>query len=465
MSLRPALRPALCAAALALAALASVGHAQDQITPPQMRVLAIAAYEAADFVQAERLARALLQRDPNDRAALLVLAQLGVQAGRFGDARRLAARLFRAETDAAGRYAAARLTAYAAAQDERFGLAGLWLRRALTQTDDPDQIAQTIADARAVRDQNPWTTRLSFTLSPSDNVNGGARSAFNVIDGFPFVGQLSPDARALSGWAGSVDLSTRYRLASGPRYQTEATARLAGRGVWLSRDARAFIAAESEPGDPAITNANFGSGRIEAGLSHLVALGNGTAQVELEFGRYFSGRDDIYDYTRLTGTRSMTLSETAGLRFQAFGEWRREDGAATDQRQGIEARWQGRLANNQRLGLTLGWSETLSDNRNAVNATRTLSADWDPGRQLGPVTISAALGAQWTEYPDYRVIFPVPGGRQDDRLFGSLTIGLPDISYAGFSPVITLGYDRTDSNVSRFANEGFSVDFGLRSTF
>lgn len=458
------LRRALIAVALALT-LAGTASAQEQVTPSQMRAIAVSAYEAGQFAQAEQLARALLDRDPADRAGLLILAQVALQAGRPADARRLAARLFRAETDSRGRYAAARLTAFAAAQDERYGLAGFWLRRALTQTTDPAQIEQTVADARLMRDRNPWTTRLSFGLSPSDNVNGGSRSAFNVIEGFPFVGQLSPDARALSGWSGSLDLSARYRLSTGPRHQIEATARLSGRAVWLSDAARDFIAAESDPRDRAITNADFGSGRIEVGLSHLFALQSGTGQLEFDLGRYFSGQDDAYGYARLTATRAFALSDTAGLRLQAFGEWRRESGAVTDIRRGVEARWQGTLSDRQQFGLTLGWAETLSDNRNAIAEGWTVQADWDLGRRLGPVTIGAAIGAQWTDYGEYRVLFPVPGGRQDERLFGQLTLGVPDVSYAGFTPVITLGYDRTESNVSRFEVDGFSVDFGLRSTF
>lgn len=270
--------------------------------------------------------------------------------------------------------------------------------------------------------------------------------------------------RALSGWSGSVDLRTAYVLAQGPRFRTEATARLHARGVLLSRDAQDFIAAEQDEDDEPITNADFASGFAEAGLSHLWPVRGGTAQLALDLGRNWSGTDAAYGYLRLTGSRSLALGDTAALSFQAFGETRWESGEGTDQRRGLQGTWRGALG-NQTLGVTLAWAETLSDNPNAANTSWTFQTDWDPRWRIGPVELSAGLGLQFTDFPDYRVIFPVPGGRQDERLFGSLTASFPQISHAGFSPVITLGYDGTDSNVSRFSRDGFSVDFGLRSTF
>jgi len=440
--------------------------AQDglRLSVDQMQALTVQEFQAGNLPQSEQLARALLARDPNDRAGLLVLTQIALLTDEPAAARRFAARLFRAEDAGPGRYQAARLTAYAAAEQGRFGIAGLWLRRALIHAGTEAEAGQTVADARAMRDQNPWRTSLTFSLAPSDNVNGGAESRFNVIDGFPVVGTLSPDARALSGWSGSIDLRTSYRLAEGPRFRTEATARLYARGVILSQDARDFIAAEQDADDDPITNDDFASGFVEAGMGHLWAARGGTAQLALDLGRNWSGTDDAYGYLRLTGTRSFALGDSAGLTFQAFGETRWESGEDTDQRRGLQASWRGTLG-AQTVGATLAWSETLSDNPNAANTVWTAQANWDPDWQIGPVDLSAGLGMQQTDYPDYRVLFPVPGGRQDERVFANIQLGFADVSYAGFSPVVTFGYDATDSNVSRFTRDGFSVDFGLRSTF
>ena len=440
--------------------------AQDSITltVEQMRALTVQEFEAGNLPAAERLARALLERDAADRAGLLVLSQLALLADEPAAARRFAARLFRAEDVGAGRYQAARLTAFAAAEQGRFGLAGLWLRRALIHAGAEAEVAQTIADSRAMRDQNPWTTNVSFTFAPSDNVNGGSEGAFNIIDGFPVVGTLSPDARALSGWSGSIDLRAGYRLAERPRFRTEVTAQLYARGVLLSQNARDFIASEQDADDAPITNADFASGIVEAGLTHLMAVRGGTAKLSLDLGRNWSGTDDAFGYLRLTGTRSFALGETAGLTFQAFGETRWESGEATDQRRGLQATWRG-VVGPQTIGATLGWSETLSDNLNAANTAWTVQVDWDPDWRIGPVALSAGLGLQHTDFPDYRLFFPVAGGRQDERVFANLNLAFPQVSYAGFSPVVTFGYDATDSNVSRFTRDGISVNFGLRSTF
>jgi hypothetical protein len=39
------------------------------------------------------------------------------------------------------------------------------------------------------------------------------------------------------------------------------------------------------------------------------------------------------------------------------------------------------------------------------------------------------------------------------------------VDHAGFTPVVTLGWDSVDSNVSRFDRDGFSVEFAIRSSF
>ena len=49
-------------------------------------------------------------------------------------------------------------------------------------------------------------------MTPSSNVNGGADTPYNIIDGVPLVGTLSAGAQALSGWIGQTSLNVGYRL-------------------------------------------------------------------------------------------------------------------------------------------------------------------------------------------------------------------------------------------------------------
>ena len=72
-----------------------------------------------------------------------------------------------------------------------------WLRQAGDASPTTAERRETVAALNAVRDRSPWEARLRFSVSPSDNVNGGADSAFNIIDGRPEVGMLNGDAQAL----------------------------------------------------------------------------------------------------------------------------------------------------------------------------------------------------------------------------------------------------------------------------
>ena len=112
------MRVALLVAAVGLICVVPVpGSAQAVLRPEQMRGLAIAMMQAGDVAQAVALATALLQRDPDDLAALLVLAQAAYQIGEFATARQYAAQAHRVAVPEATRYSAARLAALAAAQE------------------------------------------------------------------------------------------------------------------------------------------------------------------------------------------------------------------------------------------------------------------------------------------------------------------------------------------------------------
>ncbi|MEL7180349.1 MAG: hypothetical protein AAFN63_10995, partial [Pseudomonadota bacterium] len=70
-----------------------------------------------------------------------------------------------------------------------------------------------------------------------------------------------------------------------------------------------------------------------------------------------------------------------------------------------------------------------------------------------------------SEYPDYRIPFPVPGGREDKTIFLNANIGFPNVSYAGFTPGLRIDASQTDSNVSRFDRETLSVGLTISSQF
>ncbi|MEE4348327.1 MAG: hypothetical protein V2I53_16140, partial [Paracoccaceae bacterium] len=85
---------------------------------------------------------------------------------------------------------------------------------------------------------------------------------------------------------------------------------------------------------------------------------------------------------------------------------------------------------------------------------------------VGPARLSFALGAARSDFPDYAVGFIlVPGGRQDETIFGSVEMLFEAFDYAGFVPSMTVRAQKTRSNVSRFDASEIAVSFGVRSRF
>ena len=464
--LRPLVRRplALVVRAVVLVLWTSAAPAQTTLTLPlaEARALATQALLAGDPGLAVDIAADLVAADPADRAALLVLAGALPMLDRARDGRLAGARAYALSATDAEKYEAARLTALAAANEGRFTLAQWWLRRALTVAPTEQDAAQTITDAQGLRRINPWSSSVELSFAPSDNVNGGAATRFNVIDGVPVVGLLSPDAQALSGWTGTLDLRSRYRLAAGADFQTTVSARAYGRGVLLSDQAQAFLTAG---GSDATAN-DFSTALLEFGLRHDRALSRGTYGLDLTLGQSWSGGDFDHTFLRLGADRRVPLSEASSLSFAGTLEQRwDQDDDPNEWRFGWQAGWTLATDSGQ-LGVTLSQTDVRSERVNDTGVTRTAQVSYAFARPWGPAQVQVAAGVQWQDFDDYRVGFiAVPGGRQDQRLFGSVDLFFADTSYAGFAPVVTLSAGQTDSNVSRFARSDLSVGFAFRSTF
>ncbi len=166
-----------------------------------------------DPALALQIAEAILTQIPDDRTALIVVAAAAPQVGDPDRGRTAGARAFAVSQTDAQKYEAARLTALAAANDQRYTLATFWLRRALTVAPNDQERNRTLRDARGVTRLNPWSTQLSFSLAPSSNLNGGAEDEASTAPGNP-TGTLSADAQAIAGWR--AVLAFQHQLSPAP---------------------------------------------------------------------------------------------------------------------------------------------------------------------------------------------------------------------------------------------------------
>ena len=473
-----------------LAVLATVGHAQDRVdlSLGDARNLATQSLIAGDARLAVQLAQAILTQNPDDRAALIIMAAGAPRIGDPARGRQAGARAWRVSTTDTEKYEAARLTALAAANEERLTLATFWLRRALTVVPNDAERARTIRDARAVRQRNPLSVQLSGSLVPSSNVNGGAdeQSSTEVGD---FTQTLSDDALALEGWRASLNFGLQYRFQEAQKSRT--TAGLA------YQIGRVRITENTDVPDEALDTAYY-----EMSLRHDRVLENGTLSLRATRG-LFEYRDlDLdagttayqdYDIWKLNVDRNIPFNDRWLLSLSAGRDWLAylNDGIGDVERTSLRTGLSYRLESGNRISASLGWVGSEGDSDNYTSESQSLNfgysfaqpvelswaAFFDLGaleeferrvnflRPLGPVNLSLGAGVRWSDYPDYRIIFPIEGGRQDETYSFNMNMGFPKFEYAGFVPSLRLDTSKTTSNVDRFDRTTSSIALTFQSSF
>lgn len=463
------LRAAVTALALGWAAAAG---AQVTLSPEEMRAAAVAAVQAGDLAAADAFARALLGRDPGDATALQVQARIGLAAGDLAGARAAALALWRASGDAATRHEAARLIAWADVQAGHPLLAQLWLRRAMTVAPDREALRQTVADFRAVREASPLSLTFGLSVSPSDNATGGTTADVIEINGEPlYLGPFplspAPIDQAYSGISYAPSLHLTWRAARDETSATDLWFLLQGRGVILSDAAKAALEGDDYEGEQ-ITARDFSHVQVLLGVDHRRAAPEGSHNWTGHIGRTWPRGEPGEDIVNIGYSRTYQLDEGQALVLGGSLEWRFDiaDSAQDQWRQTLRAatvreifdgRWQLRYD----LTLTRSLSDHYGNAFDRVTAATTLTPDsFLPGIDL---TLRASMMA--TRFPDYEFLEPVPGGRFDRQARLGVDLTFDRLSWAGFSPTMSVEAQRTDSNVNQFESDGISINFGLESTF
>ncbi|WP_439154892.1 surface lipoprotein assembly modifier [Yoonia sp.] len=440
--------------ALAIGLFGSFASAQTTLTLSldDARAIAVQAFRAGEEDTALQIAERLLQANPDDRTALVIVAALADPA----TGRKAGARAWALSDTNTQRYEAARLTALAAAREERFTLATLWLRRALTVAPNETETARTTQDAARLRRLNPWSNSLSFALVPSNNVNGGAEDEILTAPGLP-DGTLSPDAQALAGVRAVLGLRSQYRLT-----QTEKSRATVAIGVQASR-----VRLENGQNTANISGRDFATDAADISLGYDRILENGSFGGRLTFGTYDFGREDYYDFRRLSLARTVPLSDKTGLQLSATHERQTyvQTGIGTIDRTILRSSVTQQLDNKDRIGATLTYTQSDGDSVNYTYEDWSLAGSYAWAEPFGPVTLGISAGIKWSDYPAYTVLIPVDGGREDQTFFYTINMGFDDLSYAGFTPGLTISGSVADSNISRFTRNTTSFGLTLNSTF
>lgn len=431
---------------------------------PQARQLAVHALRENKPGLAMQVATGLLQADPKDPVAHYVIAMANARMNRPGAARKAAARAYRFAEPGAARFRSAQLAARMAYAENKPTTAQFWLRRSALHAPNPKAEAVVARDYRILRQKNPWSFRLRADLRPSSNVNKGSDAALQIIDGIPVTGVLGGAARALSGVIGSVDLNAGYRLRADETSATTLSGRIYAQRVALSDEARAIA--------PTVENSDFASTFAEVTLRHGFVVGGaparGIASVEASFGESWYGGDRSFTFGRIGAERRWRVGDGGHVKLNALVERRFNARFAANDAQvlGIGGEWGRELGNGDRLTLGFALRDTDAEHPNGTFTAASLRATYAMDQAVGPMMISGGLTLGYTDYPQFRSgIFWVPGGRQDQSVYGDLNLFFHEMDYAGFAPMLRIRAGRKDSNDSRYAMQEFSVSLGIESKF
>ncbi len=445
-------RAGLLAGALALTALPAAGQAGEKLDIPAARSLSFQLIASGDYARAAALAQVLIERDPADQAAWLALAQARRAMGQNRAAVTAARRAWTLSESPANRYAAAVVAAQVLASSGARIRAQFWLRRAAEVAPNDALRDRAIGDFRYLRGVTPLSARLSFSLSPTSNINNGAKS--ERVAG----GQISGAALALSGLEAAAGLSLSYRLPPGAQRSARLGLSLQTRSYALSAAARARA--------PASRNSDFAFQELE--LSHDISFaapgGQGATDLGLRLGFNRYGGSPLSQFAGLTLQRRQILGSGAQVSFGAGAERinRSDAQARSSTVTRVFAGWSRGFDNGARLSLSAmainsAAASFLTDNR-ALSLGAALQLAGSP--LGGPLALSLSYVAR-----DYRQPVPLFGVRSDRTIALGADLTLRRLSYYGFAPTLGIRASKTASSVDLYDSETIGLRLGVRSVF
>ncbi|WP_136057651.1 hypothetical protein [Candidatus Halocynthiibacter alkanivorans] len=382
-------------------------------------------------------------------------------------AAKAAKQAWRLATDRTTRFRAAQMAAQVAARRSRKLEVKLWLRRT-TQNAPNDRVRAMVArDYRIARRYDPWQRRFSFSLTPSNNLNGGSSSDVLIVDGVDLEGVLSPDAQALSGLRLRAGVDLKYRLKPTSRSMTSLGFR--------SDITRNYLSSDAQDLAPDVRNSELNYTLSEVSISQKRALaarpGGGTAAVlsyGAAVGQTWYGGEDLTSYQRLNLGWARNLA--AGKRLSTSATVESQTALTSGSSDSLSWKLGGRfgrpMGNGDRISFSLGATLVDADSINSTWRGLDLGLIYQIKAPLAGAQLSLSLGLDYRDYSAFDLgIYMAPGGRQDQGVRAGITAVLPQIQYMGFAPVLSLDLARRRSNVSRYESRDLGLGLSFRSAF
>lgn len=445
---------------LAFAGLSPVQSKTVTLDLGEARTLAQEAFRNGNFPLAHQIGQGLLQANPKDTTALLIVAATAPATGDADAGMAAGKQAYRLAEEPDLRFHSAYLTARAAAADERFLTSQFWLRRAYQSAHTPAQEKLAATSFRHVRARAPLSTRFAFNVTPSSNLNGGSSEETLFIDGVGHGGQLNGAARALSGTRLSFSGDVAYRFSESPDHATSVTLRAYRSFNHLSDEAKE-ISPDSEGSD-------FDYGLVELGLRHQVrpAAPFLPDTYTIAVGQTWFGLEEYERLYRVGTSRGFKLSDAASLRVTTELENRvSATGGADRLGRHLKLSYGRVLENKNFLSVDFSATRVTSEFQNNEYDGATIGVGYAMGEAIKGMRLSGDVRVRHADYDVYSVGGIDVGGRQDTEISGALNLHIESVDYLGFRPVLRLDASRTSSNVSRFEGQNLGLSIGFQSAF
>ncbi|MEQ6202570.1 surface lipoprotein assembly modifier [Sulfitobacter sp. HNIBRBA2951] len=449
------------------------------LAPDQMRIAAELNLRNGQFDRALAFADALLVRDPNDVAALLIRASVLREKQQYAQARAAASSAWKYATTDGQKYTAALLMAQALSSDDKRTRAQLWLRRAAQVAPTKQHKARAARDFKHVQQRNPWQTNLSFTIAPNSNINNGSARDRSVLlyeilsplaGGEPFEVELGTTSKAISGIETGLDLQTRYRFHQTSNSAHDLRARLSYKTYQLSGsskdDLREDDVSRVENGEEPrnITGSDFAYGTLQLGYGYkkLRSDRRGEFSLTADLGQSFYGGARYNSYLRTNVSQSYYATKTAKLTLGLSSDIRRAQRGSDQHLLTLSTGMSRRLSSGD--GLYLGASiSTLNSGTERLEYDEVrLRTGYVLGREVMGTALSFGLG---TSYRDYDVSPHDPSGRRDFQVSADITATFKNIDYMGFNPTVSFTASKTNSNIGLYDVNRTGISIGIASSF
>jgi len=455
------LRQWLCA--ICLMACATLAAAQP--TTPALQAEAEAALVSGNLRKAANLSKTILATNPDNFAALYILALAQSDLGQAPQAVSTATLAYRVGPDETSKHQAARLVASIHFAQAQYMRTEFWLRRAANHAQTEEEIAAIAHEYLAAIRANPLSVEFNASVAPSDNINGGSEDGILNFETIGLSLILREDQRALSGIRYSGSARLNYRLSRTDRQRTSLTGFLSGETFTLSRESRDLLASSPIENVQDVKGSDFATLLAEVGITHRRSDISPLGPLSLSFnvGTYWQDEERLVNYHDVIVQQVIPIDDENAFNFLASSRNQTAllPGFIDSRIHNVGGSYIRSLPNNDQLRLNLNWRKNDAGPESSY-LQYSAGVGYSLDKRIFGTQLSASLGVGVRTYEEFTTTL---NGRDDQFYTVQADAVFEDITYFGFSPSMQISARRTDSTAEENTTATAQILFGIESNF